>query len=225
MSDPFHFFVDLHCHPSMRIFHHHASQKNYWEQNANQDFNTGLSRWVQKMSPGVARVSQSSFDHCMRGRVRVVFDSLYPIERGFIRFRPLPEFFLSSRVFETIVGTVSGISSEQFYRARESDDYFAELLEQYAQLQDNQGPSPCGQYAYKIVSCFDELERWLGESANHLAVIVTIEGAHVLGCGTPSDEGLTEPALRERVLKRLKALKKWEHPPFFITMAHHSWIN
>ncbi|TNE51196.1 MAG: hypothetical protein EP343_03660 [Deltaproteobacteria bacterium] len=218
-------YADLHLHPSMRLYHHHVdpSEKNYWPQNANQDLGTGFSRWVGKMSEGVSKVSQTHFDSCIEGHTRVLFDSLYPIERGFVRFRKHMEWLLPKSMLEALVVTASGVSSKQFHHAREDDDYFSELLEQYEQVQQHQGPSPCGRYAYKIVNSFDEMDSYLDDNDGHIAIVLTIEGAHVLGCGTPTSARLSSEQLREQVLGNLDAIKAWENPPFFMTFAHHFW--
>ena len=47
---------------------------------------------------------------------------------------------------------------------------------------------------------------------DQIALVLTIEGMHALG----SD---TEPI--EVVLTRIATLRDWDHPPFFITFAHH----
>lgn len=218
-------YADLHLHPSMRLYHYFVdpSEKSYWPQNENQDLGTSFSRWVRKMSAGVSKVSQTHFDSCAEGQVRVLFDSLYPIERGFVRFRKSLEALLPESVFKTLVVTASGVSSQQFSHARKDDDYFTELLAQYEQVKSHQGPSPSGKNAYRIVNSFDEMDTYLDEDDGNIAIVLTIEGAHVLGCGTPTSAKLPPEQLREQVLHNLDSVKAWEHPPFFMTFAHHFW--
>jgi len=219
------YYADLHCHPTMRLFHNQGKHedKSYWKENYNQVIDTSLARWVSKMSDDVAKVSQTTFEHCLKGRVRILFDSLYPIERGFVRFRKIPEAILGEKTFETVVVTSSGVSSEQFHRFRNSDDYFGELEEQYELLTSKQGPSEDGTGAFKVVNSYSEMKTFLDADPNHVAIIVTIEGAHAFGCGTPTTEKMPEDELTQQVLANIQKVKNWEHPPFFITFAHHFW--
>ena len=74
---------------------------------------------------------------------------------------------------------------------------------------------------HRIVNSYNEIEIIKAEEEQDgiisICVILTIEGMHVLNTGLSSDPD------RQEVLQNLKTLKNWEHPPLFVTMAHHFW--
>jgi microsomal dipeptidase-like Zn-dependent dipeptidase len=219
------FFVDLHCHSTMRAFQTRpmGPEKNLWECTQNDTIDTPFGRWVQKQTKAISKQSQSNFYKCIKGNTRVVFDSLYPIERGFINFRKITELIIGKKASKTIVVTSSGISLEQFGNYKKSFNYFKELNEQYQLLAKNQGASPCGKYQYKLVNNYNELEESLSSCNKTINVIVTIEGAHALGVGTRYSERMSEEELKQILSKNIRAIKQWDHPPFFVTFSHHFW--
>ncbi len=219
------FFVDIHCHPTMRAFHTSpiGPQKNIWIRTKNDVIDTLLGRWMWEKSKAVSKFSQSNFYNCIDGKARVVFDSLYPLERGFINFRKVPELLIGKKANEVLVVTASGVSVEQFRNLKENVNYFKELNEQYDFLVKNQGASPCGKFSYKIPNNYRELEDSLQSDDSSINVVITIEGAHVFGCGTEASEKLPFEELKQTLKKNIREVKKWEHPPFFITFAHHFW--
>ncbi|MES2591344.1 MAG: membrane dipeptidase [Bacteroidota bacterium] len=218
------FYVDIHCHPTMRALHTTpiGPKKNIWDRTQNEVIDTFVGRLASNMSKDVSKFSQSNFYNCIDGKTRVVFDSLYPLERGFINFKSLPKFLIGKKTLETLAVIASGITAEQVKKYQKEDDYFSDLNEQYNFLASNQGDSPCGKYNYKIVTNYSELETSL-QNTNTVNVIVTIEGAHVFGSGRKVSENMPLEELKKLVKKNIDTVKKWEHPPFFVTFAHHFW--
>jgi len=219
------FFIDIHCHPTMRIFHNKSKngETNYWGENQNKYVNNLIGKTIVSLSDHISKVSQSNYYHCANGNVRVIFDSLYPVERGFINFRRLAKIIFGRKNAEALVVNSSGITQNQYRKYKASQDYFKDLNEQYDFLIKNQGPSPCGKYNYKVVGGFKELNKWVNEDLGNIAIVVTIEGAHVFGSGTINSEKIEEKELENQLLKNIETIKKWEYPPFFITFAHHFW--
>ncbi|MFY9310514.1 MAG: hypothetical protein WAQ28_15825 [Bacteroidia bacterium] len=219
------FYVDIHCHPTMRAINTtpNGPQKNMWDSTKNDIVNSRVGRWAWEQSKGVSKLSQSNFYNCITGKTRVVFDSFYPIERGFINFKKIPELIIGKKTLETLAITASGISVEQMKKYIGNHDYFIELNEQYHFLHSNQGASPCGNYSYRIAKNYQDLEHSLQNDPNAVNVIVTIEGAHAFGCGTPGTENMPLNELKALLKTNIDSVKKWEHPPFFVTFAHHFW--
>lgn len=219
------FFVDLHCHPTMRALNTTpvSSKINHWDTTENDLFDTPLGRWAERNSEEISKYSQSNFYNCVEGKLRVVFDSLYPLERGFVTYKKLPTFLTTKKNMQTLMVTASGISTEKYKEFRSHDDYYLQLEEQYQFLSENQGDSPCGKYQYKIPKNFAELEKSLAKNDNSINVIVTIEGAHVFGTGRFSTKEIDEEDLMLMVQENIQRVKDWDHPPFFMTFAHHFW--
>ena len=219
------YFIDIHCHPTMRVYHNRQQYElaNYWEENKNQQIDNKVGRWASRTSSKISKVSQSNFYNCINGNVRVVFDSLYPVERGFVKFRKLPQKILGEKNIESLVVNSAGISIEQFNHYKASDNYYNDLKEQYDFLISNQGPSPCERFQYKVVNDFNEMVQWVDQSVNHLAVILTIEGVHSFGYGPNTASHMKDHKLKEFMVNNIREVKKWEYPPFFVTFAHHFW--
>lgn len=219
------FYVDIHCHPTMRAINTtpNGPEKNMWESTKNDVINSRIGKWAWNQSKDVSKVSQSNFYNCINGKTRVVFDSFYPIERGFINFKKAPQLIVGKKALSTLAITASGISIEQMKKYQAQHDYFQELNDQYNFLHKNQGASPCGNYNYRIATSYEDLENSLKNDPNTVNVIITIEGAHALGCGNPTTEKLSAHELKQLLKNNIAEVKKWEHPPFFITFAHHFW--
>ncbi len=217
--------IDIHCHSTMRNWHNSSPVKkvNFWEENLNEIILSAVGKYALNKSRGVAKYSQSNFNSCIDGGVRVIVDSLYPIERGFINHRYVTKKILGKKNSKALVVNSTGISQHRFHKYLEKEDYFFELQLQYDFLINNQGKSPCGRSSFKVVKNYTELQEWLGLDPRNLAVIVSIEGAHVLGCGTKDSIKLSSELLEKKLIENIDLIKKWSHPPFFMTFAHHFW--
>ena len=69
---------------------------------------------------------------------------------------------------------------------------------------------------YHLVRGGDQLRSIIEDQDEDLAVLLTIEGGHVLSMG-PDQEPLPD----EVILERIAELKRWEFPVFLLTLAHH----
>lgn len=216
------FFVDIHTHPTLRAYNTPVlqGQRNLWEKTYNQIEDTAISRWARLKTKHMAKESQANLYSYARGNTRVVFDSLYPVEKGFFDFRKLSVMVMGKGNADQALRTITGIDHFQLKKLRAKREYFQELLSQYAFLYRGQGKSPDGKYSYKLVGNYDEMERVLTEDPNTIAVVVTIEGAHVFNCGMTTDKGKIEADSRE-ILENISIVKSWEYPPFFLNLSHH----
>lgn len=219
------FYVDLHCHSTMRAYHTtpKSDKKNIWDTTQNDFIDTAIGRFAWEKSKRVSKLSQSNFYNCIEGKTKVIFDSLYPIERGFINYRKIPKALIGKKRMDSIFVISSGVSKEQLQKYREHNDYFKDLIEQYEFLVQNQGISPCEKYNYKIVNNYAELEESIKNDPNRVNIIVTIEGCHALGVGTIETENIPTDELKQKLTNNINKVKNWEHPPFFVTFAHHFW--
>lgn len=90
---------------------------------------------------------------------------------------------------------------------------------------------------YQLLDCGKEAAAKLARGKDEITVILTIQGIHALGVGNPEDESLREGEtpkdisggkLKSRI-RQLKGeepledneLQRWQHRPFFITLANH----
>ncbi|HHG86551.1 MAG TPA: hypothetical protein ENJ82_17505, partial [Bacteroidetes bacterium] len=215
------FFVDIHTHPTLRAYNTpvHKGVRNLWEATENDAFETPISRWARLKTHEMAKSSQANLLSYAAGNVRVIFDSLYPVEKGFLRFRKLPTALVGRAKSDEVLRTVTGIDGHQLDSLRNSNNYFQELLGQYAFLSKGQGKSPHGNYAYRLVGSWAEMETVMTEDPNCIAVVVTVEGAHAFNCGLPEEAGHSS-SIRE-LAENIGTVKSWKAPPFFINLAHH----
>lgn len=216
------FFADIHCHPTLRAYNSPVvhGQRNLWEKTYNQSFDTPLSRWARMQTKDILKESQANFYAFAKGNVRVVFDSLYPVEKGFLNFRKMASMVVGKKNADEVLRTVTGIDNHQLQQLRKNNNYFHELLSQYAFLCKGQGPSPDNRYRYKMVGNYAELEQTLVQDSNALAVVVTIEGAHAFNCGLPGKRRRQQD-MEEELSQNISIVKSWRYPPFFVNLAHH----
>jgi len=258
--------ADIHCHPTVIPY---IRNKSIWFYKPPTRCQRRKGRYIWD---NIARpYTQSDFVSLYKGGVRVVFASLYPIEWCFMTvtrkpvldkgfFRAIWEIIVC--IFRwiiqilgmyTFVGRI--ISTYPARRIREilkyDREYFDELCEEYKMLSgDAVIPKKIAKKKkvsipegtrINIVGDYTEIEKNL-KSVNIISVILSAEGAQVLGSGQkntldglPDSElnDLNNPrtkALFEKLKTNISKLKKWgpsgeegTHTPFFIDFNHHFW--
>ncbi len=216
------FSVDIHTHPTLRAYNTPVlqGQRNLWEKTYNQAEDTAVSRLARLKTKSMLKESQANLYSYARGNTRVVFDSLYPVEKGFFDFRKISKMMVGRGKADQVLRTITGIDHYQLRKLRTRRDYFQELLSHYAFLYRGQGKSPDGKFAYQLVGSYAEMEEVLAEKPNTIAVVVAIEGAHVFNCGVTSGNSPVDADLTELV-DNIGIVKSWEYPPFYINLAHH----
>ena len=218
------FFVDVHCHPTLRAYNTpFPGRRNIWEETYNLDYNNSVSRWVKMKSHEIAKQSQANFYNLAEGNFRVIFDSLYPVEKNFLQFSRIPSLIMNKKARDQALITASGIDPLRLKHLRQNNDYFAELLAQYAFLVKGQGPSPDGKYRYQIASDYAHLQKIAAEDPNCIAIVPTIEGAHAFGVGTSATEDIPAPELKAMLTENIQTVKNWRFPPLFVNLTHHFW--
>ena len=219
------YFVDIHCHASYKAFNsgHPEPTESIWNSIQHNSADKGIVRLIRQQSQFVLKESQSDFTSLMNGKVRVVMVSLTPIEKGFLSWRRVSNMLLGNNSNE-VIELLTGFSLPKIkYMVKAPDYYFSELVNEYNYIKNNQGKSPDGKRAYKIVNNYTELKDVVKNHPDTLAVIMSIEGGHLLGCGTEVSEKYSEKKLKEKLSENIQAIKNWEHPPFSLNLAHHFW--
>lgn len=239
------YLADLHVHPSLKAY---PNRESIWKflpvkAAACEELPGTIRGGLNELS----KSSQANLDKVLNGNVRVLFASLYPVERDFFRVRPrhfLLRLFLKKRHLEPMATCVSGLPRDKveaiFERIEQNRgiDYFTEELEkEYRYIVDESEQSPAPYKKFRIPADYDELESLRDNEPETIAMILTVEGAHALGdysedryFKVPYDE-LTDREKEE--LKRsfrdnIEAVKQWgsgngSHAPLFVTFCHHFW--
>lgn len=229
MMDPLAYYVDLHCHTTLKPF-----AKSFRRQFQNSDNPRHRhSVWYyappalfQKILNGLSsltKFNQGSFSHLHQSNTRVICTALYPFEQHFVANR------LGGRLLSHLITQLTAGLTHRMTRqvvAWRNYDYF-EALEQelayLAQLHDREVRTPDGRLArYRLVSSFDGLREVLdAPEDNTIAVITSIEGAHAFGTGLRRDPEIGQADFERQVLAHVRRVKNWRFKPFFVTFAHH----
>lgn len=222
MSEPI-FTVDLHCHPNLKAFNSGYPQPvcNMWDKIIHK-IDGNFAKTIRDASQHVLKESQCNLSAMAEGNVRVFQVSLYPIERGFLHLRNVPQWLLGNRRINIFQEVVTGYDASCIIEQKKHYNYFTDLEAEYAYVFGQQGKSPDGKKEFLLVNNYTELEQALKKGNTYIG-IVTIEGAHVLGTGAPATDKLKSEKLKEQLTENILALKRWEYPPFMINLAHHFW--
>ncbi|NNJ88151.1 MAG: peptidase M19 [Eudoraea sp.] len=220
-------YIDLHCHPALKPFGKsfrdipvgvnsgdRRRKKSIWYYDPPSPFDKLLN-----YLSGLTKFSQSNFTALSLGGVSIVCVSLYPLEKWFVRNKLNNELIL-----DLASNFALGIGAKRVDHIQGIQDYFKDLVQQYMYYQQLDGKTfriAGGRYRYKLVRNYGEIEKIRSEESTSriqtIAVVITIEGLHVL------NTGLRISPDEEEVIQNINAIKKWQFCPFFITIAHHFW--
>lgn len=216
--------VDLHCHPNLKSFNsgHPNPSKDMWEKIYHRTDHHRFAKRLSDQSPHVLKESQCNLYGMGEAGLRVFNISLYPIERGFINLRNVPNWLIGNKKQEMMQEVITGFEIDRIRYLKKHVDYYEELNAEYAYVRDTTGVSPDRKWEFRIANNYKELTSNLKKD-NVLSAIMSIEGAHVFGTGTEASEAMDETDLSILLIERIKAVKNWEYPPFTINLAHHFW--
>lgn len=214
-----HSYIDLHCHPAMKPYgksfaidrginsSRRKDKNSIWHYDSPNLFEKGV-----QMLCGICKFTQSDLTTLAYGNVRVVCASLYPIERGFFNNA------LGTGLISDIVASLAtSVGDKRVDYLQEITDYFEDLEREYAfyvQGENTVVKTDSGRFKYVLAKDFSTIEEHIGGDEKTIAIVLTIEGLHVLHNDYDNPD-------EEVVLANVKAIKKWPHVPFFVTFAHH----
>jgi hypothetical protein len=209
-------FADLHCHPTLKTYGRSfdkgsssRTQSDIWYQKK-----PSLHALLLQRLTGITRFSQADFSSMLTSRVRFAFVSLYPFEKGFF-FTP----WLPDRISAKLAAWVTSIGFQRVSNLQQHRNYFEDLMGELRFLEES--PRNCYlngiKYSWSFLKPNQDVSA-MAKRPNHLYVIPTIEGAHILNTGLGA---YGRKASATEVLENIRQLKKLENPPFFITLAHN----
>ena len=235
-----HFFVDMHCHPSIKAYarsfadkpgiqsNNPADRSSIWHRDVPSFFDK-----IKNYVVGLTNFIQSDASSLLKGRVCVVCLSFYPQEKGF---------FINKAgtgiVSDTLTKLASEFGQERIDHLQQLDSYWNDLKMEmdFLRQQENKIIHIDGKkVSYEIANSYEAIEAAdrggkLGETK--VIFIPTIEGGHifdqVMDCHeifTKYPKGIPEDKLAI-VLDRIRELREGRNNmirPVFITLAHHFW--
>jgi len=210
-------FADLHCHPNLKTFGHSYScepkNTNYRSHVWHKKDPTATTKILNTLL-GLTKFSQVDFTTMSKANVKIAFVSLYPFEKGFFINGPL-----NGPLSAQIANLVTSIGYSRVRHIQKHMNYFEDLTNEYhfllnscKKLQVNGHPKK-----WMFTNSWLQVEKAI-QDEDQIAVITTIEGAHVLNTGLGK---YGKPTDDKEVFQNIHLLKKWEYPPLFITLAHN----
>ena len=211
--------TDLHSHPFLKPYGH-----SYYENNNPEDACSGASPWMKDQNTGVddllenaagfAPYRQADFTSCKDGNVRMIVNSFYAVEQGFLDTK--------SEILDKVAGkTLANIITEfgkSWIAEIKSDtyNYYNDLLRQmnYADILQNKVPLN-GVSKYRVIRSGDKLLEEL--KTGDLIVVNSFEGAQALCNGNDPADLLQWNGIEDRIVQ----IKNHACRPFFVTLAHH----
>lgn len=207
-------YADIHCHPNLKAYGHSFDKRK----NTKSDmwFHSGPSFFTKKLHQftGITKFSQTSFTTMARSNAKIILLSLYPFEKGF---------FSNSNIPSQITAMLGNWGIEIGYRRirhlQKHTDYFQDLQNEYQFVLNSEKNQliDTKKCCWQLTANWQDVEETCNKE-NTIAVIITIEGAHVFNSGL-GDFGV-EPDENE-ILKNIDVVKKWEFPPLFIGLGHN----
>jgi microsomal dipeptidase-like Zn-dependent dipeptidase len=212
-----HSFADFHCHPNLKSYGHSFAQNTSPLFKRSNPWHYQPPDVIDKITnsiTGLSRFSQADFTTMSRGNVRVALISLYPFEKGFFISGSL-----NGPVAARIANLITSIGYKRIRHLQTHTDYFTDLMNEYNFLKKSQKQFEYKQkkYSWSFASNWNKIQDIL-KNENQIAVIPTIEGAHVFNTGL---EKYGRKSLETEVLNNVTKVKQWDCPPFFITLAHN----
>lgn len=214
--------TDLHCHPTLKPVGHlitdqHANNPGH---KSSLWYHEKVSGWdkIIDVVAGVAIYSQADLISALNGGVKVLHVSLYPPEVSFFNNKlPL------RKAGDAIENFVTGFTQPRVNEIQSPGyDYFNDLTAQYNLLQYMDGQPvnlESRKCKYILARTYNDLKPIMdGTLPDTVGIVVNIEGGHALGCGR---DPIRFPCNPSTILDHARAIKEWEHTPFYITLAHH----
>lgn len=234
------FFVDIHCHPSVKAYAR-SFAINPGKQSAKTNHPSSIWRTdnpstfdkIKNYVVSLTNFIQSDATNLLRGRVAVSCLSFYPQEKGFFVNKAGTGLFS-----DTLTKLASEFGQERIDVVQKNKSYWDDLKMETAFVlqQENTRVNVDGkEVTYVVARSYDEIEMYARNAELGSSVIVfipTIEGGHifdqVMDSTVPFNthpKGVADNKM-PMLLQRVKELREGTGGvlrPAFITFAHHFW--
>jgi hypothetical protein len=211
--------IDIHCHSLQRPYAksfdpNYTDEKNPWYKTVI----TWFKKWMAKHLT-FAKFTQSDFTSHILGKHKIIFISLYPIEKNFFQFKYA---FLNKLGINTWIGNfVTSLGKKRIVEVKNTTDYWDSFKKEYHFLKQTETAIvkiDDVNYASRVVSSFAQLQQAMLEqtSVHYLYIIPTIEGMHIL------NTALLPNTTETQIMQYIKEIKE-NYPMLFVSIAHHFW--
>lgn len=225
-------YADIHLHSAVKPFNsRHHQNYSLWD-DIEHDCGTEYSSFFINGSKELPKVSQSNFAAMARGNLRLGCLSLVPIEHN-MRTPRLVKY--NEKGFSTM-SCLTGIRAGLDFVESPSIDYYEDLIQNIEYLKAAEGIPyyiRSEAYNFKVLTKGEEVAPII-DNPNMLGILLTIEGAHVLGNSGMMKYGETEkPEYEKLVLNNVERLKGnlpmrdggeyIPYPILFMGLNHFFW--
>lgn len=225
------FNTDIHAHVSLKPYNMHYPSFAYPEANLWQEYTadaSNLYKWTRhvRKAAAVPAFTSANLDDLAKGNVRLVFASICPIQWEFTQLSQAMRLMsFNKSKLNNMIAYYAGANDKKVEAIRlQHLDYFQDVMGELSLWYRGNGQqSPNSSYTYHLVRSYAEAREVLSRP-NTIAVVLNIEGAHALGCGSPGAKKLakeSEEALQQNMLQNIEQLKKQPYPIFSLTFANH----
>lgn len=207
-------YTDLHCHPNLKTFGQSFTnldnpKSDVWY-TKKPDY---LTKKIYEKT-GITKFSQTDLSTMSKANGKIAFVSLYPFEKGF---------FHNPYVLPSVAAQLANwgieIGYERIRHIQKHSSYFEDLNREYLFFLNSKKENMVDGVlrTWKPLKDITDLNLNL-KTENEIAVIFSIEGAHVFNAGL-EDYGIKQDG--DEVIANIHQLKKWDFPPLFIGLAHN----
>jgi len=194
----------------------HANKKNLWEYIGQSEVCDELKPFFVKNMHEMIKHSQVNLDTCLDGNLKVLFVSLYPIERGWFKERTLPDFIFDDNDILKSAVCSSGLDKDVIAKIRETIEndkeinYFDELVGEYHYINSEQAKSNQAGKSFIMANNYNEIKAMLeNPDDNSIAMVFTIEGGHSL-CKFDDYDDLKNTPFRKVNKSKFHDFKKYQ---------------
>jgi hypothetical protein len=207
-------FADIHCHTGLHPFAFNLAGKK--KNNSVWDHDPPLDRQSKSKYP---EYTQSDFCSLARGGVKLIYISIYPIEQGWFDASIIGTGLVTdtaAKIISRVPAKFINMVQDQKYK------YFDFFSREYDYLHKEEGlvrKVDGKNFKYVMIGPGDDIDVVLSEDGT-IGVIITVEGAQSFIAGNEKDIVKGSFSLVD-TLHNIETVKKWRHPPFFVSMSHH----
>jgi len=232
------FIIDLHVHPNYkpfgRSFETEPGTQSSNPNNRNSlwfyDPPTIIDKFLNIIG-SLTKFSQSNFTAGAYGRLGIITVALGSIEKWFFNNKAG-----TGEIADILENFATEMGKPRIDTVQNMQNYFADLAMEFEfmeQMHNKTLEIDGKKYQYRIVNNFHELKAAMEENAEKIennlsdqpfviALVLTIEGMHVLNCGIDPDRSPQNvKANPDEVKQHTKDLKHHPRKPWFITFSHH----
>jgi hypothetical protein len=208
-------YADIHCHPTLFPFSRKRGGGNELQTDIWQQEKPSSSQRISQ----IPRYSQCDLTSLAKGKVKLIFAALYPIEQNWF------DTHRNKKITIRLGQIITHFSQHRIKQIMSCKyNYFDELLYEYYFLLKQIKESRAVEIGNKVEIFNAEIPtdtrslKKIINKKNTIAIIPVIEG---MGALINGNNAKLENITKKEIIESIQTIKKLDHPPFYVTFAHH----